>query len=311
MSTLVQTRRNRRRRPNRRRARDRLRTQAAEASQVRALSTHPDVVALRVESVRTQVDRCMWVGIVLGLAFTMVNVQAFAAAGRGAVVAALVRGLAARPDGVAGADRGPAGRADHRPLPGQRPHEVDRPDEAVRVRRDLRDEHLALVPAWGRRGDRAALGAAAAGVLCCRDRPGTAGPADRSRPAGRADCRAGRPGGGISPARHHTGRYRASLPSPPARRRSPETPAAPPRPKPHRKTAQARKKAAKPPSLPVASCWPTTWPKRLAAIASGDARPTRSRRHGRGRRPVALAGLSPKVAAAVRAELTTHHRDGY
>lgn len=60
---------------------DRLRSQAAEASQVRALSTHPDVVALRVESVRTQVDRCMWVGIVLGLAFTMVNVQAFAAQG--------------------------------------------------------------------------------------------------------------------------------------------------------------------------------------------------------------------------------------
>ncbi|WP_329482241.1 hypothetical protein OG555_08430 [Kribbella sp. NBC_01484] len=59
----------------------RLRTAAAEASQVRALSTHPDVVALRVESVRTQVDRCMWVGIVLGLAFTMVNVQAFAAQG--------------------------------------------------------------------------------------------------------------------------------------------------------------------------------------------------------------------------------------
>lgn len=60
---------------------DKLRTAAAEASQVRALSTHPDVVALRVESVRTQVDRCMWVGIVLGLAFTMVNVQAFAAQG--------------------------------------------------------------------------------------------------------------------------------------------------------------------------------------------------------------------------------------
>lgn len=60
---------------------DRLRTHAAEASQVRALSTHPDVVALRVESIRTQVDRCMWLGIVLGLAFTMVNVQAFAADG--------------------------------------------------------------------------------------------------------------------------------------------------------------------------------------------------------------------------------------
>jgi hypothetical protein len=60
---------------------DKLRASAAEASQVRALSTHPDVVTLRVESVRTQVDRCMWVGIVLGLAFTMVNVQAFAAQG--------------------------------------------------------------------------------------------------------------------------------------------------------------------------------------------------------------------------------------
>jgi hypothetical protein len=58
---------------------DKLRASAAEASQVRALSTHPDVVALRVESIRTQVDRCMWLGIVLGLAFTMVNVQAFAA----------------------------------------------------------------------------------------------------------------------------------------------------------------------------------------------------------------------------------------
>jgi hypothetical protein len=60
---------------------DKLRTSAADASQVRALSTHPDVVALRVESIRTQVDRCMWLGIVLGLAFTMVNVQAFAADG--------------------------------------------------------------------------------------------------------------------------------------------------------------------------------------------------------------------------------------
>jgi hypothetical protein len=60
---------------------DRLRASAAEASQVRALSTHPDVVALRVESIRTQVDRCMWLGIVLGLAFTMVNVQKFAADG--------------------------------------------------------------------------------------------------------------------------------------------------------------------------------------------------------------------------------------
>jgi hypothetical protein len=60
---------------------DRLRVAAAAASQVRALSTHPDVVALRVESIRTQVDVLMWLGIVLGLAFTMVNVQDFAAGG--------------------------------------------------------------------------------------------------------------------------------------------------------------------------------------------------------------------------------------
>lgn len=58
---------------------DKLRQDAADAAQVRAFQTHPDVVALRVESVRTQVDTLMWVGIVLGLAFTMVNVQTFAA----------------------------------------------------------------------------------------------------------------------------------------------------------------------------------------------------------------------------------------
>lgn len=54
---------------------------AAEAADVRAYQTHPDVVALRVERVRTQVDRLCWSGIVLGLAFTMTNVQTFAAAG--------------------------------------------------------------------------------------------------------------------------------------------------------------------------------------------------------------------------------------
>jgi hypothetical protein len=42
---------------------------------------HPDVVALRVERIRTQVDRLMWAGIVLGLCFTTTNVQRFAAAG--------------------------------------------------------------------------------------------------------------------------------------------------------------------------------------------------------------------------------------
>lgn len=59
----------------------RLAAEAADGARVRALTTHPDVIALRVEKVRTQVDALLWAGIVLGLAFTMVNVQAFAAAG--------------------------------------------------------------------------------------------------------------------------------------------------------------------------------------------------------------------------------------
>jgi len=60
---------------------DRLRQDAAQAAHVRAWQTHPDVVALRVERVRRQVDVMLWVGIVLGLLFTMTNVQAFAANG--------------------------------------------------------------------------------------------------------------------------------------------------------------------------------------------------------------------------------------
>lgn len=59
----------------------RLAAEAAAAAQVRELTTHPDVIALRVERVRAQVDALLWAGIVLGLAFTMVNVQSFAAAG--------------------------------------------------------------------------------------------------------------------------------------------------------------------------------------------------------------------------------------
>jgi len=59
----------------------RLAAEAAEAAELRAYQTHPDVVALRVEQVRAQVDRMCWTGIGLGLAFTMTNVQAFAAAG--------------------------------------------------------------------------------------------------------------------------------------------------------------------------------------------------------------------------------------
>lgn len=60
---------------------DQLAAEASAAARVRALSTHPDVVALRVERVRSQVDRLAWSGIVLGLAFTMTNVQSLAAVG--------------------------------------------------------------------------------------------------------------------------------------------------------------------------------------------------------------------------------------
>ncbi|MCG8918785.1 hypothetical protein L6E12_23680 [Actinokineospora sp. PR83] len=60
---------------------DRLASQATEAAEIRTYQTHPDVVALRVEQVRAEVDRLCWAGIVLGLAFTMTNVQAFAAGG--------------------------------------------------------------------------------------------------------------------------------------------------------------------------------------------------------------------------------------
>lgn len=59
----------------------RLEQDAAEAAEVRAYQTHPDVVALRIERIRSQVDRLCWAGIVLGLAFTMTNVQVFAASG--------------------------------------------------------------------------------------------------------------------------------------------------------------------------------------------------------------------------------------
>ncbi|GEL20748.1 hypothetical protein [Pseudonocardia asaccharolytica] len=59
----------------------RLAAEADEAAGVRELTTNPDVVALRVEKIRSQVDMLLWAGIVLGLAFTMVNVQTFAAAG--------------------------------------------------------------------------------------------------------------------------------------------------------------------------------------------------------------------------------------
>lgn len=54
---------------------------AGEAAAVRAHLRDPDVVAWRVERVRTVVDRLIWTGMVAGLLFTMANVQQFAAAG--------------------------------------------------------------------------------------------------------------------------------------------------------------------------------------------------------------------------------------
>jgi hypothetical protein len=57
-----------------------LAAQAATAAELFAYQRDPDVVALHVERFRTQVDYLMWAGIVLGLCFTMTNVQQFAAA---------------------------------------------------------------------------------------------------------------------------------------------------------------------------------------------------------------------------------------
>ncbi|WP_033438507.1 hypothetical protein [Saccharothrix sp. NRRL B-16314] len=57
----------------------RIAREAVEAAELRAHQARPDVVALRVERVRAQVDRLCWAGIVLGLGFTMTNVQHFAA----------------------------------------------------------------------------------------------------------------------------------------------------------------------------------------------------------------------------------------
>ncbi|MFE0027075.1 hypothetical protein [Amycolatopsis sp. NPDC059021] len=61
---------------------DRLAQDAASAAQVRALANHPDVIALKVERLRGWIDRIVWLAIALGLGFTMVNVQTFAAHGQ-------------------------------------------------------------------------------------------------------------------------------------------------------------------------------------------------------------------------------------
>jgi hypothetical protein len=59
----------------------RLAHDAAAAAELRAYQTHPDVVALRVDRIRSQVEALMWTGIALGLCFTMTTVQHFAATG--------------------------------------------------------------------------------------------------------------------------------------------------------------------------------------------------------------------------------------
>lgn len=59
----------------------RLTAAAQEAEQIRSLASQPHMVALRVEQIRRQVDALLWTGVMLGLLFTMVNVQRFAAAG--------------------------------------------------------------------------------------------------------------------------------------------------------------------------------------------------------------------------------------
>lgn len=58
---------------------DELTRAAQEATQVRGYQTDPDVVALRIERIRGWCDRLVWAGIILGLLFTMANVQHFAA----------------------------------------------------------------------------------------------------------------------------------------------------------------------------------------------------------------------------------------
>jgi hypothetical protein len=55
--------------------------QAKEAAEVRAYQMDPDVVALYTERVRRISNLLIWTGIIMGLSFTAVNVQNFAAQG--------------------------------------------------------------------------------------------------------------------------------------------------------------------------------------------------------------------------------------
>lgn len=60
---------------------EQLAVEAREAAEIRSLISRPDVVALQVERVRMFVDRLFGTAVVLGLLFTMVSVQQFAAQG--------------------------------------------------------------------------------------------------------------------------------------------------------------------------------------------------------------------------------------
>lgn len=54
---------------------------AGVAAEIRAYQTHPDVIALRAEKIRAWTGRLVWTGLIMGLAFTMTNVQQFASKG--------------------------------------------------------------------------------------------------------------------------------------------------------------------------------------------------------------------------------------
>jgi hypothetical protein len=63
------------------RSAERLEREAQLAARIRTLKTDADVVALYVERKRTLVLRLLWAAVILGLLFTLVNVQQFASAG--------------------------------------------------------------------------------------------------------------------------------------------------------------------------------------------------------------------------------------
>ena len=122
----------------------RLAAEAAAAAELRAYRTDPDVVALRVEHIRSQVDHLMWVGIVLGLCFTMTNVQTVCRRRGAGRITGLVVSVAAGPDGLAGVVGGAARGAGHHPLPSQHRRVAEGGEVGVAVG-DVCDEHLGVL----------------------------------------------------------------------------------------------------------------------------------------------------------------------